>query len=119
MALHGVSSGELEIKSPADMFFKAFTDDVNGPFDKTAEDNTVTTDREKRTVTMVMSGCLISESYKTVKAIVTVTPKKHGSGGNVVWTVEFEKIRRDIKEPHFIIETLINYLKETDQDLRL
>lgn len=35
MALHGVSSGELEIKSPADKFFKAFTDDTNGPFDKT------------------------------------------------------------------------------------
>lgn len=28
-----VSSGDLEVKSPADKFFRSVTDDINGPFD--------------------------------------------------------------------------------------
>lgn len=74
-------------------------------------------------MTMRMSGCLISESYKTVKVTITVTSKEDGNGSNVVWTVEFEKTRHDIEDPHFIIDTLtdvlINYLKETDENLLL
>lgn len=33
MELHGVSSGDLDVKSPAEKFFRSVTDDINGPFD--------------------------------------------------------------------------------------
>ncbi|KFK44467.1 hypothetical protein AALP_AA1G260100 [Arabis alpina] len=124
MALHGTSTGELDVKSPAVKFFKALTDDINGAFDKLAEEKlSESIDWEKRTMTMRMSGCLISKIYKTVKVTITVTPKEDKNRSKVVWTVESEKIRHDIKDPHFIIKTLIdvliNYLKETDGNLLL
>ncbi|KAJ4872456.1 Uncharacterized protein Rs2_45882 [Raphanus sativus] len=122
MELHGVSSGDLDVKSPAEKFFRSVTDDINGPFDN-IEDKMETMNLEDRTLTMRMSGCLISESYKTVKATITVSPKEDGEGSCVAWKVEFEKIRHDIEDPHLIIDTLIdvlvNYLKETDGNLLL
>lgn len=88
-----------------------------------AEDKMETMNLEDRTLTMRMSGCLISESYKAVKATITVSPKEDGEGSCVAWKVEFEKIRHDIEDPHLIIDTLIdvlvNYLKETDGNLLL
>ncbi|CAN8304317.1 unnamed protein product [Cochlearia groenlandica] len=111
MSLHGVSSGELNIKSSPDNFFNSFTKDIHSPFDKLQS-----VDKKKRKVTVGMSGCLISQSYKSVKVTITVNAK--GKGSHVAWTVEFEKIRRDIEEPRFISDTLVNYLKETDHNLR-
>ncbi|RID53577.1 hypothetical protein BRARA_G00961 [Brassica rapa] len=105
MALHGDSSGEFDIKSPADKFFTSFADDIT---------------KEKRTVTLSLSGNLVSDSYKTFKATITVTPAEdEGNGSRVVWTVEFEKIRHDIEDPMWIIDILINYLKETDENLNI
>lgn len=59
-----------------------------------------------------MSGNLVSDSYKKFKATITVTPKADGS--RVLWAVEFEKIRHDVEDPVWIIDSLINYLKEID-----
>ncbi|CAH2033761.1 unnamed protein product [Thlaspi arvense] len=121
MALHGVSSGSLEIKSPADKFFRAFTKDISSTFRGIADDKMESMDPKKRTMTVKMSGCLISKSYKTVKATVTVTPNRNGNGSNVVWSVEFEKLRIGIDDPHSIIDAisnaLTNYLMETDGNL--
>lgn len=70
---------------------------------------------EKRTVTLSMSGNLVSDSYKKFKATITVTPKAYeADGSRVLWTVEFEKIRHDVEDPVWIIDSLINYLKEID-----
>ncbi|KAF8085377.1 hypothetical protein N665_0668s0011 [Sinapis alba] len=103
MALHGDSSGEFDIKSPAEKFFKSFTDDIT---------------KEKRTVALSLSGNLVSDSYKTFKATITVSPKDDEAGGScVVWTVEFEKFHHDVEDPVWIIDILINYLKETDENL--
>lgn len=65
-----------------------------------------------------MCGNLVSDSYSTFKATITVTPKEDETDGSrVVWTVEYEKIRHDIGDPMWIIDILINYLKETDEYL--
>ncbi|CAA7036079.1 unnamed protein product [Microthlaspi erraticum] len=119
MALHGDSSGKFDIKSPADKFFRSFTDDINSTFDIISKEKiTEWVGWEKRTVKLSMSGNLISDSYKTFKATIAVTPKKdEADGSHVVWTVEFEKIRRDVEDPVWIISILINYLKETDENL--
>ncbi|CAH8356879.1 unnamed protein product [Eruca vesicaria subsp. sativa] len=75
---------------------------------------------EKRTVTLSLSGNLVSDSFKTFKATIMVTPKEdEGNGSRVVWTVEFEKIRHDVEDPVWIIDILINYLKETDEELNI
>ncbi|CAH8383019.1 unnamed protein product [Eruca vesicaria subsp. sativa] len=121
MELHGVSSGDLDVKSPAEKFFRSLIDDINVPFDN-IEDK-MEMNLEDRTLTMRMSGCLISEIYKTVKATITVSPKEDGDGSRVAWKVEFEKIGYDMEDPHLIIDTLVdvlvNYLKETDGNLLL
>ncbi|XP_010460170.1 PREDICTED: uncharacterized protein At1g24000-like [Camelina sativa] len=83
MALHGTWYGELDIKSQAARFFKSFTDDIISPTDRIAEEEFESIDSEKRTVTIKMSGCLISEKYKSVKATITVTPKEDGDGSQV------------------------------------
>lgn len=62
-----------------------------------------------------MSGNLVSDSYKKFKANITVTPKAYeADGSRVLWAVEFEKIRHDVEDPVWIIDSLINYLKEID-----
>ena len=142
MALHGDSSGEFDIKSPADKFFTSFADDISSTFHiicKSFNSSTIhshiflyhrsnpltnwcsfTVAKEKRTVTLSLSGNLVSDSYKTFKATITVTPAEdEGNGSRVVWTVEFEKIRHDIEDPMWIIDILINYLKETDENLNI
>ncbi|CAF1976975.1 hypothetical protein HID58_075560 [Brassica napus] len=112
MALHGDSSGEFDIKSPADKFFTSFADDISSTFRIIS--------KEKRTVTLSLSGNLVSDSYKRFKATITVTPAEdEDNGSRVVWTVEFEKIRHDIEDPMWIIDILINYLKETDENLNI
>ncbi|KAG2320911.1 hypothetical protein Bca52824_014124 [Brassica carinata] len=112
MALHRDSSGEFDITSSADKFFTAFTDDISSTFHIIS--------KEKRTVALSLSGNLVSDSYKTFKATITVTPKDDEAGGScVVWTVEFEKIRHDVEDPMWIIDILINYLKETDENLNI
>ncbi|XP_024008025.1 uncharacterized protein At1g24000-like [Eutrema salsugineum] len=119
MALHGISSGKFDIKSPAEKFFISFTEDINSTFDIISKEKiTESVGWDLRTVTLSMSGNLISDSYKTFKATITVTPKEdEPDGGQVVWTVEFEKTRHDIEDPVWIIDILINYLKETDENL--
>ncbi|KAH0878385.1 LOW QUALITY PROTEIN: hypothetical protein HID58_065779 [Brassica napus] len=116
MALHGDSSGEFDTKSPADKLFTSFTDDINNTFDIISNEKiTEYVGWEKRTVTLSMSGNLVSDSYKKFKATITVTPKAYeADGSRVLWTVEFEKIRHDVEDPVWIIDSLINYLKEID-----
>ncbi|XP_010498910.1 PREDICTED: uncharacterized protein At1g24000-like [Camelina sativa] len=117
MALHGTWSGKLDIKSPAARFFKSFTDDIIYPTEGIAEEVFESIESEKRTVTIKMSDRLISEKYKSVKATITVTPREDGDGSQVVWTIECSKISSDIDDPQFIIDTLVNFLKETDENL--
>ncbi|KAG2311006.1 hypothetical protein Bca52824_022563 [Brassica carinata] len=70
---------------------------------------------EKRTETLSMSRNLVTDSYKKFKATMTVTPKAYEADGScVLWTVEFEKIRHDVEDPVWIIDSLINYLKVID-----
>ncbi|KAG2303718.1 hypothetical protein Bca4012_062476 [Brassica carinata] len=116
MALHGDSSGEFDTKSPADKLFTSFTDDINNTFDIISNEKiTEYVGWEKRTVTLSMSGNLVSDSYKKFKATITVTPKAfEADGSRVLWAVEFEKIRHDVEDPVWIIDSLINYLKEID-----
>ncbi|CAH2033762.1 unnamed protein product [Thlaspi arvense] len=119
MVLHGESCGKFDIKSPAEKFFISFTDDINSTFDIISKEKiTESVGWEKKTVTLSLSGNLVSDSYDMFKATITVTPREDDAdGGHVLWTVEFEKTRHDVEDPVWIIDILISYLKETDENL--
>ncbi|CAN8313095.1 unnamed protein product [Cochlearia groenlandica] len=118
-SLHGKSSGKFDIKSPVKKFFKYLSQDIDNTFDIISKEKIIEpVNGEKRTVKFSMNGIIISDSYKTFKATITVTPKKghEVDGGHVAWTVEFEKFCHNVEDPVWIINILINYVIEVDEN---
>ncbi|KAG7598124.1 Bet v I/Major latex protein [Arabidopsis suecica] len=115
MALDGVLTRDFDVESPVDKFFKAFLEISNLP----VEDNATAVvtmddgDLEKRKVKIKISSVDISKCYKKLEGIITVTPMNKG-GSHVIWSVEYEKTRPEIEDPHSIIDTSIKYFQGID-----
>ena len=72
-------------------------------------------DLVKKTLTIQMSGSEIQKYFKTLKGSIAVTPIKGGDGSHVVWTFHFEKVHKDIGDPHSIIDESVKYFKKLDE----
>ncbi|KDP38075.1 hypothetical protein JCGZ_04718 [Jatropha curcas] len=62
----------------------------------------------------VIEGDLLKE-YKNFKITVKATPK--GTGSVAHWTLEYEKLNKDIPDPHSLVKFLLDVSKDIDAHL--
>ncbi|CAA7036084.1 unnamed protein product [Microthlaspi erraticum] len=116
MTLNGVLSTVIDVKSPADEFFKSI---VQGALRIPGKDDLDTESIHwvKRIITVKFNRDEISESFKTPRGTVTVTPKEEGDGSHVMCTVKFEKINEYIEVPQYLLDAAHKIFTEMDDDL--
>ncbi|KAG8634757.1 MLP-like protein 28 [Manihot esculenta] len=66
------------------------------------------------TVFKMIDGDLLKE-YKSFKFTVQVTPK--GEGGVVRWTLEYEKLHENIRDPYSLLEFMVQFSKDVSAHL--
>ncbi|XP_043808375.1 MLP-like protein 28 [Manihot esculenta] len=66
------------------------------------------------TVFKVIEGDVLKE-YKSFKLTVQATPK--GEGSVVRWTLEYEKIHENIRDPYSLLEFIVQFSKDVSAHL--
>ncbi|OAY25258.1 hypothetical protein MANES_17G079732v8 [Manihot esculenta] len=57
----------------------------------------------------------VSKEYKSFKLTVQATPK--GEGSVVRWTLEYEKIHENIRDPYSLLEFIVQFSKDVSAHL--
>ncbi|XP_010477721.1 PREDICTED: uncharacterized protein At1g24010-like [Camelina sativa] len=141
MTLGGYLSVEFDIKSPAFRFCQSYMAIAKPTRDQAlVEELEVDLPTEKKRFQLRMMGFQISEWFKTIttpfinctvdheeaksrnpdnykklEGTMTVIHTEGNDGGRAFWTVEYEKISDDIKDPRFIVDTITRYFQAMDE----
>ncbi|XP_019099188.1 PREDICTED: uncharacterized protein At1g24010-like [Camelina sativa] len=139
MTLGGYLSIEFDIKSPAYRFCQGYMKIAKPTKNKALAEEVPT---EKKKIHLRMEGFQISEwfktlaipfshstidheeaksrnpdNYKKLEGTMTVIHTEGNDGGRAFWTVEYEKISDDIKDPRFIVDSTAIYFQAMDENI--
>ncbi|XP_010460172.1 PREDICTED: uncharacterized protein At1g24010-like [Camelina sativa] len=141
MTLGGYISIEFDIKSPAYRFCQGYMKIAKTTRHQlSTEEVEVDLPSEKKKVRLRMEGFQISElfkaittpfisctvdpeeaksrnpdNYKKLEGTMSVIHTEGNDGGRAFWTVEYEKVSDDIKDPRFIVDTTARYFQAMDE----
>ncbi|XP_010415773.1 PREDICTED: MLP-like protein 28 isoform X1 [Camelina sativa] len=84
---------------------------------KVAKEKIEAVEPDKNLITFrVIDGDLMKE-YKSFVFTIQVTPKDGGSGSNVHWHLEYEKISEEVAHPETLLQLCVEISKEIDEHL--
>ncbi|XP_010477718.1 PREDICTED: uncharacterized protein At1g24010-like [Camelina sativa] len=143
MTLGGYISVEFDIKSPAYRFCQGYMKIAKTTRDQfSTEEVEVDLPSEKKKVRLRMEGFQISEWFNTLvipdlidsddddedeansrdpdyftklEGTMTVIQTEGCDGGRAYWTIQYEKVSEDIKDPRFIADTTTRYFQAMDE----
>ncbi|XP_010498912.1 PREDICTED: uncharacterized protein At1g24010-like [Camelina sativa] len=143
MTLGGYISVEFDIKSPAYRFCQGYMALAKTTRDQfSTEELKVDLPSEKKKVRLRMEGFEISEWFNTLiipdlidsddddedeansrdpdyftklEGTMTVIQTEGCDGGRAIWTIQYEKVSEDIKDPRFIADTTTRYFQAMDK----
>ncbi|XP_010477708.1 PREDICTED: uncharacterized protein At1g24010-like [Camelina sativa] len=145
MTLGGYLSVEFDIKSSANRFCQGYMAIAKPTRDQVStEEIEVDLPSGKRKVKLRMEGFQISEWFKTLakpdlidsnsddddeeeansrnpdyynklEGTMSVIHTEGCDGGRAYWTIQYEKVSDDIKDPRFIVDTTARYFQAMDE----